>query len=99
MDLPEVQRCDLITGVHDYILTMRLPDMKNYYQYLRGVLAELPGVFGFEASVVIGKVKAHFSLFFALIDKGAIEKCFGALDILWRAPATFDGQLFPVMNR
>ncbi len=57
MELDEVQRCDLITGVHDYILTLRLPDMKDYNRYLRQTLAELPGVFGIETSVVIGNVK------------------------------------------
>ncbi len=62
LDLPEVQRCDLITGVHDYIPTLRLPDMKNYNQYLREILAELPGVFGIETSVVIGKVKETCAL-------------------------------------
>ena len=57
LDLPEIQRCDLITGAHDYILTLRLPGMKDYNRYLREVLAELPGVFGIETSVVIGQVK------------------------------------------
>ncbi|VAV99927.1 Leucine-responsive regulatory protein, regulator for leucine (or lrp) regulon and high-affinity branched-chain amino acid transport system [hydrothermal vent metagenome] len=57
MELDEVQRCDLITGGHDYILTLRLPDMKDYNGYLRETLAELPGVFGIETSVVIGNVK------------------------------------------
>ncbi|MCR9136728.1 MAG: Lrp/AsnC family transcriptional regulator [Alphaproteobacteria bacterium] len=55
--LPEIQRCDLITGAHDYILTVRLPGMKDYNRYLRDILAELPGVFGIETSVVIGQVK------------------------------------------
>ena len=55
--LPEVQRCDLITGSHDYILIVHQPNMKSYNNYLRDVLAELPGVFGIETSVVIGQVK------------------------------------------
>lgn len=55
--LPEVQRCDLITGSHDYVLVVRLANMKAYNRYLRDVLAELPGVFGIETSVVIGEVK------------------------------------------
>ncbi|MGI9409754.1 MAG: Lrp/AsnC family transcriptional regulator [Hyphomicrobiaceae bacterium] len=55
--LPEVQRCDLITGAHDYVLFVRQSNMKNYNHYLRNVLAELPGVFGIETSVVIGEVK------------------------------------------
>jgi len=57
MALPEIQRCDLITGAHDYILTVRLPGMKDYNRYLREILAEMPGVFGIETSVVIGAVK------------------------------------------
>ena len=64
MNLPEVQRCDLITGPHDYILTLRLAGMKDYNRYLRDVLAELPGISGIETSIVIGKVKdrAHLPL-------------------------------------
>lgn len=63
-NLPEVTRCDLITGPHDYVLTVRLPSMQDYNAYLRNVLAELPGVFGIETSVVIGQVKntAHLPL-------------------------------------
>ncbi|MEX0347174.1 MAG: Lrp/AsnC family transcriptional regulator [Rhizobiaceae bacterium] len=57
IDLPEILKCDLITGAHDYILTVRLPGMKDYNRYLRDILAELPGVFGIETSVVIGEVK------------------------------------------
>lgn len=60
--LPEVQKCDLITGAHDYILTMRLPGMKDYNRFLRDVLAELPGVLGIETSVVIGQVKSTSQL-------------------------------------
>ncbi|MEM6497305.1 MAG: Lrp/AsnC family transcriptional regulator [Pseudomonadota bacterium] len=56
-NLPEIMRCDLITGPHDYVLTIRLPSMQDYNAYLRNVLAELPGVFGIETSVVIGEVK------------------------------------------
>ena len=55
--LPEIQRCDLTTGSHDYILSVRLPGMSDYNQYLREVLAELPGIFGIETSVIIGPVK------------------------------------------
>lgn len=55
--LPEIQRCDLITGTHDYILTVRQANMKAYNRYLREVLAELPGVRGIETSVVIGEIK------------------------------------------
>lgn len=57
--LSEVSACDLVTGPHDYILTMRVKDMETYNQFLRSVLSELPGVFGIETSVVIGTVKSE----------------------------------------
>ena len=55
--LPDIQRCDLITGTHDYILIVYQANMKAYNRYLREVLAELPGVRGIETSVVIGQIK------------------------------------------
>ncbi|MGI9349950.1 MAG: Lrp/AsnC family transcriptional regulator [Rhizobiaceae bacterium] len=55
--IPEVLKCDLITGAYDYVLMIRLPAMKTYNRFLRHVLAELPGVFGIETSVIIGNVK------------------------------------------
>lgn len=55
--LPEVLKCDLVTGPHDYLLTVLLPNMKQYDRFLRDVLSELPGVFGIETSVVIGRLK------------------------------------------
>lgn len=54
---PEIQRCDLITGAHDYILAMSISSMKDYNKYLREILSEFPGVFGIETSVVVGHVK------------------------------------------
>ncbi len=55
--IPEVMKCDLITGAYDYVLFIRLPAMKQYNRFLRHVLAELPGIFGIETSVIIGRVK------------------------------------------
>lgn len=60
--LPEVTGCHLVTGPHDYILAMQLPDMESYNLFLRATLAELPGVFGIETSVVIGPVKDETAL-------------------------------------
>jgi len=56
-DLKEVTSCSLVSGPHDYILTLRHKDMETYNKFLREVLSELPGVFGIETSVVIGSVK------------------------------------------
>ena len=55
--LPQIASCALITGPHDYMLTMSVHDMDTYDEFLRSVLAELPGVFGIETNVVIGNVK------------------------------------------
>ena len=55
--MPEVTTCALVTGPHDYVMTMRLQDMATYNIFLHSVLSELPGVFGIETSVVIGGVK------------------------------------------
>ncbi len=55
--MPEVTTCALVTGPHDYVMTMRLQDMDTYNIFLHSVLSELPGVFGIETSVVIGGVK------------------------------------------
>lgn len=56
-NLPEIQRCDLVTGTYDYAMMLHLPNMTDYNSYLRSVLAELPGVFGIETSVVINEVQ------------------------------------------
>ncbi|MFC3127152.1 Lrp/AsnC family transcriptional regulator [Pseudoroseomonas globiformis] len=60
--LPEVTSCNLITGAHDYILEMNVRDMETYNLFLRSILAELPGVFGIETSVLIGQVKNEVPL-------------------------------------
>lgn len=61
-NLEEVISCNLVTGPHDYILELRLPDMDTYNSFLRSTLSELPGVFGIETSVVIGAVKDEVAL-------------------------------------
>ena len=62
LGFPEVSNCTLVTGQHDYILTMRFETMEAYNFFLRNVLADLPGVFGIETSVVISPVKNEVPL-------------------------------------
>jgi Lrp/AsnC family leucine-responsive transcriptional regulator len=57
LGLSEIQHCDLITGAHDYILTLHVPSMAVYNNFLRTILSGLPGVFSIETSIVIGRVK------------------------------------------
>ncbi|EPX75874.1 Lrp/AsnC ligand binding domain-containing protein [Salipiger mucosus] len=53
----EISRCNLLTGQFDYLLEVRTRDMTTYNEFLRNVLADLPGVFGIESSVVISEIK------------------------------------------
>lgn len=61
-NLPQIASCALVSGPHDYILRLSMSDMDAYNEFLRSVLAELPGVFGIESNVVIGTVKEEVSL-------------------------------------
>lgn len=60
--LPQVSVCNLVTGSFDYMLEVHTRNMSEYNDFLRDVLAELPGVFGIETSVVIDKVKSEPAL-------------------------------------
>jgi Lrp/AsnC family leucine-responsive transcriptional regulator len=60
--LPEVTVCNLVTGTFDYILEVRSKGMADYNDFLHNVLAELPGAFGIETSVVISPVKRETAL-------------------------------------
>lgn len=55
--LSEITICHLVTGAHDYVLKAHMPDMETYNAFLRRRLSELPGVFGLETSLLIGRVK------------------------------------------
>jgi len=57
LGLPEVASCSLVSGLHDYVLTMAHIDMDTYNKFLREILSELPGIFGIETSVVISSVR------------------------------------------
>ena len=55
--LPEILRCDMITGAHDFVLMLRCETMDAYNNFLRNRLTGLPEVFGVETSVVVAEVK------------------------------------------
>ncbi|MEM9108290.1 MAG: Lrp/AsnC family transcriptional regulator [Pseudomonadota bacterium] len=61
-NLRQIASCALVSGPHDYILRVNMSDMDAYNEFLRSVLAELPGVFGIESNVVIGTVKEEVAL-------------------------------------
>jgi len=62
-EMPEVLECALITGSDaDYQLTVMVPDMEHYQQFLLGKLTRLEGVTGVRSSFVLRQVKQHTAL-------------------------------------
>ena len=60
--LPEIMRCDLVSGAFDYLVMLHLQSMEDYNRYLHAVLADVPGIAGIETSIVIGNVKQTHEL-------------------------------------
>lgn len=61
-NLPEVVRCDLVSGSFDYLMLLHLPSMSAYNRYLHTVIANVPGIAQIESSVVIGNIKSTHRL-------------------------------------
>ena len=59
---PQIVRCVSATGPADYILTVLVPDMKHYEQFLRETLFKLPGVTHVRSSIVLKEVKSETAL-------------------------------------
>jgi len=54
---PEILSCELVTGVHDYLISIRLPAIEHYDAFLRRVLADIPSVAEISTSIVVATVK------------------------------------------
>lgn len=59
---PQIVRCVSATGPADYILTVLVPDMKHYEQFLHETLFKLPGVTHVRSSIVLRDVKSEVAL-------------------------------------
>jgi Lrp/AsnC family transcriptional regulator, leucine-responsive regulatory protein len=59
---PQIVRCVSATGPADYILTVLVPDMKHYEQFLHDTLFKLPGVTHVRSSIVLKEVKSETAL-------------------------------------
>ena len=59
---PQIVRCVSATGPADYILTVLVPDIKRYEQFLHDTLFKLPGVTHLRSSIVLKEVKAGAAL-------------------------------------
>jgi Lrp/AsnC family transcriptional regulator, leucine-responsive regulatory protein len=59
---PQIVRCVSATGPADYILTVLVPDIKHYEQFLHNTIFKLPGVTHVRSSIVLREVKSEVSL-------------------------------------
>ena len=59
---PQIVRCLSTTGQADYILTVVVPGIAEYEQFLHGTLFKLPGVTHVRSSVVLREIKAQARL-------------------------------------
>jgi Lrp/AsnC family transcriptional regulator, leucine-responsive regulatory protein len=59
---PQIVRCLSTTGQADYILTVMVPDIAAYEQFLHGTIFKLPGVTHVRSSIVLKEVKSEVLL-------------------------------------
>ena len=59
---PAIVRCLSTTGQADYIMTVLVPGIAEYEQFLHGTLFKLPGVTHVRSSIVLKEVKADVRL-------------------------------------
>ena len=59
---PQIVRCLSATGPADYILTVLVPDIKHYEQFLHNTIFKLPGVTHVRSSIVLKEVKLEVAL-------------------------------------
>ncbi len=59
---PQIVRCLSTTGQADYIMTVLVPGIAEYEQFLHGTLFKLPGVSHVRSSIVLKEVKAEIRL-------------------------------------
>ncbi len=59
---PHIVRCMAATGQADYILTVLVPDIKHYEQFLHATLFQLTGVTHVRSAIVLREVKVAGTL-------------------------------------
>ena len=59
---PEVVECYLMTGRHDYLVRVVVPDLSAYERFLKDKLTRLDNVASIESSFALGQVKRSFSV-------------------------------------
>jgi DNA-binding Lrp family transcriptional regulator len=61
-DSEQIVQCVSTTGQADYILTVLVPDIRRYEQFLHDTLFRLPGITHVRSSIVLREVKAEVRL-------------------------------------
>ena len=56
-DLPEISECYLVSGVHDYLLRLRVADVDSLRDFLRNRLVAIEGIAEAQSSIVLDNVK------------------------------------------
>ena len=60
--VPAVISCHLVSGEHDFLLEVVVPDLEAYEHFLMGTLLKLPGVVDIRSNFAIRTVKPAASL-------------------------------------
>lgn len=55
--IPEISECYLVSGVHDYLLHLRVADVDALREFLRNRLVTIEGIAEAQSSIVLDKVK------------------------------------------
>jgi len=55
--MPEITECYLVSGVHDYLLHLRVADVDALRDFLRNRLVTIEGIAEAQSSIVLDKVK------------------------------------------
>ncbi len=59
---PQIVQCFSTTGQADYLMTIVVPDIKRYEQFLHDTLFKLPGITHVRSSIVLKEVKPDAKL-------------------------------------
>jgi len=59
---PQIVHCVAATGQSDYILTVLVPDIKHYEQFLRATLFKLSGITHVRSAIVLRELKSGGTL-------------------------------------
>ena len=55
--MPEISECYLMSGVHDYLLKLRVADVEALKDFLRNQFVTIEGISETHSSIVLDRVK------------------------------------------